>query len=216
MCGPLVTVLGSPHWLPLPWSDFHDFVAAPDGRVYVSIGFYNRVLVYDADGSFVGSYPTQETKFGAKLAADKEGNIYYWAAGRIYSVGGVWDVREVAQGIGCNSWRLEETGKFVCASREESLRRVSERAVGPGEIIFSSGLTQQRGLFACADGSILSRTGNSLVKLSPEGNVLATFGTPWYFSWAVFPLPAALAWPLMFILSYYYCDRRDKKRQTRQ
>lgn len=214
MCGPAVEVLGSPRWLPLPWSDFRDFVAAPDGRVYVSVGFYNRVLVYDGAGSFVGSYPVQETKSGPQLAADKEGNVYYWAAGRVYVVGGVWDVREVAREVGCNSWRLEDVRKAVCVSREGGRRRTLEGAAVPGEIIFSSGGTQQRESFACADGSSLRRTGNSLVKLSPDGKVLATFGTPWYFSWAVFPFPAALAWPAMFLLGAYF-DWRDRRQARR-
>lgn len=75
LSGLFITLVGAPQWLPLPWSDFSDFVESSDVHVYVSIAFYRRVLRYDADGDFVASYPEPSGK-GNALAVDFKGRIF--------------------------------------------------------------------------------------------------------------------------------------------
>ncbi len=56
LSGFLTLQFGAPRWLPLPWSDFTNFVESPDGHVFVNLCFYSRVLSYDRKGRFKASY----------------------------------------------------------------------------------------------------------------------------------------------------------------
>src|SRR5262245_51266686 len=56
LSGLLLTLLPIPWGLPLPWSDFNDFAETPDGRVFVSVRFYNRALCYDRSGNFLAAH----------------------------------------------------------------------------------------------------------------------------------------------------------------
>jgi len=53
--------------------------------------------------------------------------------------------------------------------------------------------------FSCKDGSTLGRHGDSLLRRSPDGKVVARYGTPWYLYWAKLPFPVMLAWPAAYM-----------------
>jgi hypothetical protein len=57
-----------PRDVPLPWSDFGDFVEGADGNVYVHVGEYSRVFCYSRAGRFIASYPAASAIEGASLA----------------------------------------------------------------------------------------------------------------------------------------------------
>jgi hypothetical protein len=195
----MVEVFGSPRWLPLPLSQLGDFVELPDGRTYLSLGFFSRVLCYDKYGHFVASYPVPETKHGVQLAVDKTGRLYYWALGKIFLVGADWRVSELTGDPECNSWYLNEDYHPTCRSRERHQERILDRPVKPGEVMFVSH-SNPRIVFACNDGSMLERDGNSIIRRAQQGGILGIIATPWYLIWAVFPFPAMLALPTMLLL----------------
>ena len=96
LSGFFITMFGAPRCLPLPWSDFKDFVESSDGDVYISLAFYHRVLRYDADGHFVASYPVPSGK-GCDLAADLTGRIFLkYRSGheRVAVFSGSWQLLE--------------------------------------------------------------------------------------------------------------------------
>jgi len=73
-----------------------------------------------------------------------------------------------------------------------------DRPLGPGDLLFSG--TARREVFHCSDGSTLRRVGNGLERVSPEGEVVASYGTPWLLRPFVFPFPALIAWVGFFAL----------------
>ena len=80
--GAIFTAAGAPRWLPLPWSGFQDFVEGPDGRVYVGLELYLRVLCYSREGQFIASYPPPSGK-NVHMAADARGHIYCLSSGGV-------------------------------------------------------------------------------------------------------------------------------------
>src|SRR5262245_53266731 len=73
--GFLIALLPIPLGLPLPWSGFEDFVETPDGRVFVNLRFYNRVLCYDRSGEFLGAHRVPLRARGTDLAAGRDGVV---------------------------------------------------------------------------------------------------------------------------------------------
>lgn len=210
----VVTAIGSPRWLPLPWSAMTDFVSVPNGHIYISLGFYNRVLCYDGDGRFVGSYPVPETKHGVRLAVDDKGHLYYWALGKIILVDEDWKTQVLAEKVGCESWSLDETYKPICRAEAQQNIQMPGRAISHGEVLFAAS-SKERESFRCTDGSMLERSGwnrNSLLIRSEDGKIGKTLGTPWYLSWAVFPFPASLAL-LVTALIIFLCNGTKKPQQ---
>lgn len=211
--GSVITAIGSPRWLPLPWSAMADFVSVPNGNIYISLGFYTRVLCYDRDGHFVASYPVPETKHGVRLAVDDKGHLYYWALGKIFLVDEVWNTQELAEKAGCESWSLDETYKPICRPEVQKNEQMPGRTIRHGEILFAAS-SEIRESFRCTDGSVLERSGwsgNSLLIRSGDGKIRKTLTTPWYLSWAVFPFPADLALPVMALL--IFLSKSTKKPQ---
>lgn len=224
-----IDAIGSPRWLPLPWSDMADFVSLPNGKTYISLGFFPRVLCYDKNGHFVSSYPVPMTRGGVQLAVDDKGHLYYLALGKIFRVGEDWNTQQIAERIGCHAWYLDETYNPVCLQDTQKVEQVPGRPVSRGEILFSkisnqrdffkpgrvlfSTYTGRRDMFRCADGSMLVRSGwsgNSLIIQSPDGKTVKELATPWYWSWAVFPFPGSLGCAAMFLLGLI-ADRKYKK-----
>src|SRR5262245_18869874 len=76
LSGFLLTFLPIPWGLPLPWSDFNDFVESSDGRVFVSIRFHNRALCYDRSGTFLAAHRFPYGAKSTRLAADQAGRVY--------------------------------------------------------------------------------------------------------------------------------------------
>ena len=204
----IVEVCGSPRWLPLPLSQLGDFVALPDGRTYLSLGFFSRVLCYDKYGHFVASYPVPETKHGVQLAVDNTGRLYYWAMGKVFLVRDDWRVSELSDDPACNSWYLNEANQPACSSKGRQQERILSRPVHTAEAMFASH-SNPRLRFACDDGSMLERNGNTIVRRSQQGKTLGVIATPWYLTWAIFPFPAILALPTMFFL--ILVTRRPRK-----
>ncbi|MCK5269392.1 MAG: hypothetical protein KAJ46_01355 [Sedimentisphaerales bacterium] len=202
LSGICITFLGSPSWLPLPWSGFDDFVQSPDGKVFVDIEFYSRVLCYNESGKFLASYPYP---FGnAKdtgLAVDHNGRIFFRTQHWLYIYDVSWNLLEKDEGEfdSSRNWRLDEEGQpvFVLGRQDVS---VPNRAAVAGEYIFSK--SYKRSEFTCMNGSRLVRKDNHLERHSVQGELLATYNGPRILSLFTFPWPAFLAWPLAFLFGY--------------
>ena len=116
LSGFAITFLGAPSWLPLPWSDFDDFVQSTDGKVFVAIGFYSRVLCYDENGKFIASY---QYPFGyardVGLAVDGYGHVFFRTQHLLYTYDTSWNLLEEAEGkfYSDRHWRLGQDGKPV-------------------------------------------------------------------------------------------------------
>ena len=187
-----------------------DFVSVPNGNIYISLGFYTRVLCYDKDGHFVASYPVPETKHGVRLAVDDKGHLYYWVLGKIFRADKDWNTQEVAEKVGCESWSLDETYKPICRPEARKNEQMPGRAISHGEVLFSAS-SKERESFRCVDGSMLERSGwsgNSLLIRAQDGKVRKTLATPWYLSWAVFPFPASFALLVMALLIFLSKDTK--------
>jgi hypothetical protein len=189
--------------MPLPWSDFSDFVEGSDGHIYVSLGFYRRVLRYDADGHFIASYPEPSGK-GDALAADLQGRIflcYKRGHERVGVFNGAWQQLAMYENSSNElvSWRLDDKGEPVPEQSWEAATAV-DRAAKRGEYIFHR--KQREDSFTCIDGSRLVRTGNHLERISGDGHVIVTYGSPWFLQPFTFPWPMITGWFLVFFIKY--------------
>ncbi|MHC4665547.1 MAG: hypothetical protein ACYS9T_06260 [Planctomycetota bacterium] len=209
LCGMVTIYFGAPSWLPLPWSDFDDFVQSSDGKVFVDIGLYSRVLCYDENGTFIASCPYRFG--GAKdvgLAVDDHGHVFFRTQHLLYTYDTSWNLLEEAEGefYSDRHWRLGQDGKPVIATVDVKYPRVPDRVAKPGELIFSK--TYKRTTFTCMDGTRLIRVRNHLNRYSTEGELVGQYSEPWLLSIFTFPWPAALAWPLGFLFAYIEIRRR--------
>jgi hypothetical protein len=217
-------IFGCPKWLELPWSDPKDFVEAPDGRLYLSLGFYRSVLCYDRAGKFVASYTVPSAKHEVQLAVDDQNHVYYWAVGKIFVKSQDWqDIDQVeAPKTGCRLWTLDPERRPVCsASSPDSakgespfagLPMIPSRPLTVGDPLFATPYVE-RLVFFSSDGGTLERNGDTIVRRSRDGVVIRTYGTPWYLWWARFPLPGFFAWPVFFIWAVLSSQfRRDRER----
>jgi hypothetical protein len=207
----VITEIGSPRWLPLPWSEFRDYIEAPDGRVYVDIRFYWRVLCYDRDGNFIASYQAPKGGGGdSALAVDKAGHIYYRIRNSIYIFDSQWqETGKTAVADSENrTWILNSSGQPEYAPTARSLP-LTERAVAPGELLFLPG--HQHLAFLCGDGTFLKRDGNTLEKKTADGKTLVRYGTPWPLKPLVFPVPAGIGCALVFLYGWYDDYQRRRK-----
>ncbi|MCC6124569.1 MAG: hypothetical protein IT426_06390 [Pirellulales bacterium] len=214
LSGFLFTLVSAPQWLPLPWSDFCDFVESSDGDVYVSLGFYHRVLRYDADGNFVASYPEPPGK-GDELAADLQGRIflcYKRGRERVVVFSRAWQKLADYENNSNElvSWRLDGKGEPVSEQSWETATAV-DRAAKPGDYIFHR--KQREDSFTCIDGSRLVRTGNHLERISCDGRVIVTYSSPWILRPFTFPWPMITGWFLIAFIKYldYRLERLSKQ-----
>src|SRR4051812_44034740 len=95
LSGFLLTVLPIPWGLPLPWSDFNDFAETPDGRVFVSVRFYNRALCYDRSGAFLSAHRFPRGAKDTRLAAGEDGLVYCRSRNAVYTYSPDWDLLTV-------------------------------------------------------------------------------------------------------------------------
>lgn len=193
----VVMEFGSPSWLELPWSDFSDFLEGPEGRLYVDVHFYWRVLCYDREGRFIASYPAP---FGGgndrALAVDEHGTIYYRVRNFVSAYDRDWNLKYSvsAEDQADRTWALGEDGKpFYAPGRRAP---APDRAVRPRETLFSE-RKNPRDHFQCANGDALLRSGDQVVRHSSSRETVGRYGTPWLVSWALVPFPALL--PLLGI-----------------
>ena len=203
LSGPAIIFLGAPSWLPLPWSDFDDFVQSPDGKVLVDIKFYNRVLCYGGNGEFIASYPYPPGKPKVTgLAVNGEGHVFFRARNNLYVYNNSWNLLEKVEGEFSihRHWRLGEDGKPVYATVDIEAPKVPDRAAKPGEYLFRE--DSRRTMFTCKDGSRLVRERNQLKRYSAEGGLIGKYSEPWFLSIFTFPWPALLAWPIAFLFAY--------------
>ena len=186
--------------LELPWSGFEDFTQARDGSVYVSLRFYQRILRYDSSGHFLASYPAPGSGYGG-LTTDLNGRIHLRLRNSVYTYDADWHplAHSKCDFYGDRSWILNATGEAECAPGAGSDQAIPERAVYPGELLFSSARPWGKYHFNCVDGSSISRKGDRLYRYAGDGRLLSSYGTPWYLWWAKFPVPLAGAWVLMFL-----------------
>lgn len=194
LSGFLLTVLPIPWALPLPWSDFNDFAETPDGQVFVSVRFYNRALCYDRWGNFLAAHRFPRGAKDTRLAAGRDGLVYVRAKNTVTTYTSDWELLSVAQGDvpGERVWELgKDTGKPAYAAHRRG-EVPPDRPLDSGDLLFSP--TARREVFHCSDGSVLRRVGNGLQRVSPEGEVVAAYGTPWPLRPFVFPFPALVAW----------------------
>jgi len=205
LSGPAIMFLGSPSWLPLPWSDFDDFVQTPDGKVFVDIRFYQRVLCYDANGEFVASYPYPPGHPKVTgLAVNEDGHVLFRARNILYIYSSTWDLLEKFEGEDSANmyWRLKENGQPAYIKSDFVYPRVPDRVAIPGEYLFRK--EGKRTTFRCMDGSQLIRGINHLKRYTAEGELVGQYSGPrllWIFT---FPFPAFLAWPLAFLFGYIH------------
>jgi hypothetical protein len=203
LSGFLFTLLPIPWGLPLPWSDFNDFVETPDGRVFVSIRFYNRALCYDRSGKFLAAHRFPFGSKATRLAVGRDGLIYCRSRNAVYIYSPDWDLLRVVEGdVGAERvWELDrDTGRPVHAPHRRK-EVPPNRPLDRGDLLFSE--SDRREEFHCSDGSVLRRVGNGLERVSPEGEVIATYGTPWLLRPFVFPFPAAMAWAGFLLLGLW-------------
>jgi hypothetical protein len=204
------TLIPFPWGLPLPWSDFNDFAETPDGRVFVSLRFYNRALCYDRSGKFLAAHRFPHAAKATRLATGRDGRVYCRSQNKVYVYSPDWDLLSTSE-VDARAeriWELDrDTGLPVHAPQRRG-EVPPDRPLDPGDLLF--GEADRREVFHCSDGSTLRRVGNGLERLSPEGEVVATYGTPWLLRPFVFPFPAVLAWVAIFALALWgkYRERR--------
>jgi len=186
--------------LELPWSSFEDFTQTKDGSVYVSLRFYDRVLRYDNSGRFLASYPAPGSGYGF-LVTNVNGRIYFRLRESVYTYDADWQLLAESKCAfyGDRSWILNARGEAECAPGAGHVQAIPERAVYPGEVLFSSGRPWGKNHFDAADGSSIYRKGDRLYRYSGDGTLLSRYGTPWYLWWAKFPVPLGGAWVLLFL-----------------
>jgi hypothetical protein len=210
LSGAILLLAGAPSWLPLPWSDLKDFVEGPDGRVYVGLAFYHRVLCYSRDGQFIASYRPPSGK-NVHLAADARGHIYCLtssAGDNLAVFNGAWQlIGEYSEPYKSDRvWRLQAEG--VPALQPAPVdAHVADRPARPGDIIF--GDRDARRSFACTDGTTLIRCGNHLERLSADGHVITRYAGPALLRPLTFPWPAFTAWPLLFLMGYIHTRKKQ-------
>jgi hypothetical protein len=205
----LTTHPDTPAWL-LPWSDVTDFAETPDGKVLVSLRFYGRVLCYDRSGTLLTAYVYPYTNTEGRLAVDVDNRVYFRARNIVYCLSSSWDLVSVVQEDPAKDrvWELSRaTGEPVLAPQRK-LEAAPNRPVTRGDLLFSG--ARPRDEFHCTDGSILRLAGNSLERVAPTGEILATYSACWLLQLFTFPWPAALAWPLWFVLPGYLAYKQDK------
>jgi hypothetical protein len=210
LSGAVFTLAGAPGWLPLPWSDFQDFVEGPDGRVYVGLAFYHRVLCYSGEGKFIASYRPPSGKH-VHLAADARGQIYCLTSSGGDNLGvydGNWRlVREYSERYQRDRvWRLQAGGNPALQPAPEEAQ-IADWPAKPGDILFANG--DRRRSFACADGTTLIRRGNHLERLSADGQVITQYASPLLLRPLTFPWPAVTAWPLACLMGYIHIRKRQ-------
>jgi hypothetical protein len=186
--------------LELPWSGFEDFTQTKDGSVYVSLRFYERILRYDSSGRFLASYPAPGAGYGG-LATDVNGRIYFRLRNSVHTYDADWHLlaKSKCDFYGDRSWILNAKEEAECAPGKGSVQVPPERAVYPGELLFSSERIWGKNHFDCVDGSSINRKGDRLYRYGGDGKLLSSYGTPWYLWWAKFPVPLAGAWVIMFL-----------------
>jgi len=114
LSGLLLTVLPIPWDLPLPWSDFGDFVETADGRVIVNLRFYNRALCYDRSGNFLGTYRFPRASKVTRLAAGADGLLYCRSKNSVLVYGRDWELLSVSEAdvLAERAWELDRvTGR---------------------------------------------------------------------------------------------------------
>lgn len=97
------------------------------------------------------------------------------------------------------SWRLDDKGEPVFEQSWETATAL-DRAAKPGDYIFHR--KQREDSFTCIDGSRLVRTGNHLERISGDGRVIATYGSPWILRPFTVPWPVITGWFLLAFIKY--------------
>jgi hypothetical protein len=187
-------ILPIPWGLPLPWSGFNDFVETTDGRVFVSLRGYNHVLCYDRGGKFLATRRFPHHAYVTRLAAGRDGLVYCRSQHKVHAYSSDWELLSVAVADthGVRAWELDRgTGRPVDAPHRLS-DVPPDRPLGPGDPLFGTDVDREE--FHCSDGSTLRRVGNDLERVSPDGEVVATYATPWFLRPFVYPWPASVSW----------------------
>lgn len=186
-----------PQRIPLPWSDAGDFVQATNGRVYIDLGFYSRILCYDRDGKFIASYSYSANAKGTKLAAGKSGLIYVCANNAVYTFNSTWkrvDL-ETADPAKPRVWKLSRDSRPLFVDGETG--RVPNRAIRAGEFLFAPSQPEIRMSFECEDGTVLERNADSIDRVSKSGRTICKYSPPRGIAWLLtVPWPALLAVPI--------------------
>ena len=215
LSGIFILYLGAPSWLPLPWSDFYDFIQIPDGKVFVDIRFYNRVLCYNENGEFVASYPYPPGRYprATGLAVNEDGHILFLSQDILYIYNSSWEVLEKIEGekSGRGRWQMGGDGKPIYLKSNVENPSVPDRVVKPGEYIFRN---KQRSIFRCIDGSQLVREWNCLNQYSEEGELVGQYSGPKLLSIFTLPWPAFLAFRLGFLFAYIEKKKRGLKKNS--
>src|SRR5579871_5997160 len=139
LSGFIITFCGAPRWLPIPWSDFRDFVESADGKVFVSVGFYSRVLCYAHNGDFIASYPYP---FGnakdTELAASADGRLFFRTQHRLFVYDSIWHQLSESEGefSSARKWILDQQGNPVFVPGNARFPTVDKLAK-PGDLIFA-------------------------------------------------------------------------------
>jgi hypothetical protein len=210
--GFILTMAGGPSWLPLPWSDMRSFVECADGTIIVNLAFFSRVVRLDRDGSFLGTspYPGGASK-DTGLAAAADGRVFLRTGTRVSVLDSSWQLLRTYRGNGRygGNWVLDDAGRPVFAAERAGRRLVVNRLARPGDRIFPRSTSQHS--FRCDDGSLLVRKYNHLERYAKDGTRLGSYGAPFVLRPFAFPLPAAMAWPYLFVLGWIAQRRRKRK-----
>ncbi len=208
--GAVLALLPSPLALgvPVPWNMRTDFVETPDGRVLVSSAFFGRVNWYDRSGALVSALPLPHALSSAYLAAGDDNVVYLLGTSlngpagdeqrTLYAFDPAWilishqlEPQEKDAPRQEKTWELDlKTGRPQVSPKPRSEPR-PDRPLRRGDVLFTQPV--DRGEFHCADGSTLRRQGNAIRRLSPAGQVLATYAAPWLVRLCTLPWPGGLA-----------------------
>jgi hypothetical protein len=210
LSGIFVKFVGAPKWMPLPWSDFGDFVESSDENVFITINFYSRVICYNADGEFVASYPFPRGGPDNGLASSIDGRIFFRSHNHLCVYDDSWQkILELENDSDRDiNWILDSSGNPVIYSGIDQW--VVNKLAQPGDQIFAK--EEQRKKFECGDGSVLVRDGNSLKKYNNDGSLQTTYSASILFYPITFPWPGFLAWPYLFFL-FILAIRRSRNVQ---
>jgi hypothetical protein len=192
----VISGLGSPKSFELPWSDVKDFVQTSKGKVFISLGFYRKILSYDENGTFLATYGYPYGK-NPQLGVDETDRLFYWAGERVVIYDENWNeighVEKPSPDCNCASWSLGNDGLPMCDVDSVPMQTKPSDVVSIGERLLSYE-PGNRKIFRNPDGTKLVRGWFSLTRFGTDGQVLAEYRSPWYLDWAVFPFPGLLAW----------------------
>jgi hypothetical protein len=194
-----------PSWLQLPWSDMSDFVVDSQGRLFAYNAFYEQMMVYDASGRFLHSWPgpgNRPSSGGKCLAVAQDGRLFLLNYNTVFALSpeGRELFRVSADPSASRVWRLTESGDVEHVPNPRPGTRAPDRPVAGGEILLAEECEDvwPHKTFSRPDGGTVRRRLGPRLQLRAADGEPRSLGTPWYLLWAQLPYPF-LPWILLVL-----------------